>query len=113
MEWTSFSIAAPTDFCEYKGGRILNDTFDPSKFGISKWSGDDLYGGEASENHAILKRIFEGEKSAYRDAVTLNGGVMIYLAGLAESIKEGISKAAQAIDSRAASEKTQSVDRRI
>jgi anthranilate phosphoribosyltransferase len=48
--------------------------------------------------------VFEGRKTPARDIVVLNAGAALLVAGRASSVGEGISRAAAAIDSGAASE---------
>ena len=62
-------------------------------------------GGDAAENIKILDRVLKGEKSAYREAVLFNAAAMIYVGNKADSIADGVSLAARAIDSGAADTK--------
>ena len=55
-------------------------------------------GGDAVFNAAALKRLLQGEKSAYRDAVLLNSAAALMVAGAAESWEEGVEEAAEALD---------------
>ena len=54
------------------------------------------------ENAEITRAILAGEKGPKRDAVLLNAGAALYIAGKAPSFKEGVSLAAELIDSGAA-----------
>ena len=47
-------------------------------------------------SHAILDG---SERGAKRDVVLLNAGATLYIGGLADSIKDGIEKAKESIDS--------------
>lgn len=100
-----FSVCAPTDFIELKNGKRTEQTISPEDVGLKPSRSDALAGGDASENYEILVRLLDGEISACRDAVVLNGGVMIYLAGRAESIIDGVQKASSVIDSGQAKSK--------
>jgi anthranilate phosphoribosyltransferase len=54
----------------------------------------DLVGGDAAHNAAVLRRIFTGEETGpKRDAVLLNAGAALHVAGLADSILQGWWKA--------------------
>ena len=59
----------------------------------------DLRGGDGEENAEITKKILQGEKGKKRDIVLLNAGAAIYVAGMADSIKEGVKMAEESIDS--------------
>jgi anthranilate phosphoribosyltransferase len=97
-----FSVSAPTDYIEVKDGRRQEWTLKPEDASITSWPTGSLVGGDADHNVKTLHRILEGEKSPYRDAVVLNAGAMIYVAGKAESIRDGVRGAEQTIDSGAA-----------
>lgn len=60
----------------------------------------DLAGGDRQANALTLQRLLLGEdRGAKRDAVLLNAGAALYLAGKASSVAEGWSLAADLIDS--------------
>jgi anthranilate phosphoribosyltransferase len=100
-----FSVSAPTDYIEVKDGAQKTLTLNPQEAGVALHPGGALTGGDAAFNAAVMRRIFEGEKSPYRDAVVLNAGAMIYVAGRAGSIREGVQTAVGAIDNGAARNK--------
>jgi len=93
-----FSVSAPTSFIEIKDGKKQEGIVGPTDVGLRLHPEGALRGGDAKQNADILLHIFEGEKSPYRDAVALNAGIMIYVAGLAEGFTEGVTKATEAID---------------
>lgn len=66
---------------------------------------NDILGGDAQENAAIIGSVLRGERSAYRDIVLANAGACIYVSGLADSLAEGVQRAAGAIDSGLAQSK--------
>lgn len=67
-----------------------------------------IRGGDAQKNSDILLSVLKGEKGAYRDTVLFNAGLALFAAGRAETVKEGIRIAEQAIESGAALEKLHS-----
>ena len=83
-------------------GEITMFTLMPEEVGLQQVSNSAIMGGDAKENATILLRVLQGEKSAYRDTVLLNAGLGIYAGGQANSVQEGIRKAAESIDSGAA-----------
>ncbi len=99
-----FSISAPTDYIEIKNGNKTLHTVAPKDFGIKTHPGNALLGGNPQYNFTILQDLLEGIKSPYRDATLLNAAGLIYLSDKTESIAEGMSVAAQAVDSGAAKE---------
>ncbi len=99
-----FSITAPTDYIEVKSGWIAKGTLSCEDVGLPERYPGVLEGGDVEFNKKLLMDILNGRESAYRDAVLLNAGAMIYVAAKAKSIADGVVKAAGAIDSGAAKE---------
>jgi anthranilate phosphoribosyltransferase len=99
-----FSITAPTDYIEVKDGWIARGTLNSEDCGLPERYPGVLEGGDVAFNKRLLLRLFDGEPSAYRDAVLLNAGAMIYVAGKAESICDGVQIAMLALDRGAAKE---------
>lgn len=99
------SMSAPTDICEVKDGAFHSFTITPEQFGLTRCAKEALAGGTPAENAAITRAILDGQKGPRRDAVLLNAGAAFYIAGKAETIKEGVMLAAELIDAGAAKEK--------
>ncbi|MBN2374301.1 anthranilate phosphoribosyltransferase [bacterium] len=107
------TITGPTRVSELKGNYISTYKIEPSDFGLPLASMDDLKGGESEDNARICINILKGDKGPKRDVCLLNAGAAIYLAGLAEDMKEGIEKAKSSIDSGAAMEKLEGLRRHL
>ena len=71
----------------------------PEDFGLERCAKAELKGGSPAENADITRAILRGEKGHRRDAVLLNAGASLYIGGKAESMKEGVSLAAEILDS--------------
>ena len=56
-------------------------------------------GGSPKENAQIALAILHGEKSHKRNAVLMNAGAALYIGGKAETLQDGITLAANLIDS--------------
>jgi len=63
---------------------------------------EQLAGGDAAENAAMLTRLLEGEPGPRREAVLLNAGVALVVEGRAGSLAEGHALARASIESGAA-----------
>ena len=61
-----------------------------------------MVGGPPEENAKILKQILNGEAGPRRNVVLINAATALVAAGKAGNIKEGITLAADAIDTGAA-----------
>jgi anthranilate phosphoribosyltransferase len=70
----------------------------PEECGVSRWALAGLLGGEPAENAKITREVLKGAGGARRDAVLVNAGAALYVAGAVSSIKEGIDLAAATID---------------
>lgn len=57
-----------------------------------------IRGGNPQENAAALRRLLEGEKGPYRDAVLFNAAAALMVAGEVDNFADGAEEAAEAID---------------
>ena len=80
-------------------GEIRSYTVSPPDFGLAIAERGALRGGDVAENVRITQAVLAGERGPRRDAAVMNAGAGIYAAGAADSIAEGVSMAALAIDS--------------
>jgi anthranilate phosphoribosyltransferase len=101
------SISAPTQVSELRDGEVITYDITPEQLGLSTVSLGEVQGGDAVENAGIIHRVLNGEKSAYRDVVLANAGACIYVAGLANTLPDGVRIAAERIDSGHAANKLQ------
>lgn len=95
------SITGPTHMAELKEGTITMKVITPEEIGLKSGKLEDIQGGEAEENAQIIKSIFDGAEGTSRDVVLANGGAVLYLAGQANSLAEGVQKAKELLDNRA------------
>lgn len=93
------SMSAPTKVCEFKDGNFKIYEITPEQFGFERCQKSELVGGTPQENAQILRDILDGKDGAKRNAVLLNAGAAIYVAGKADSIDSGIKIAKDMIDS--------------
>jgi anthranilate phosphoribosyltransferase len=98
------SMSAPTKVCEVKDGTFTSYEIKPEDFGFKRCSKEDLVGGTPEENAQITREILDGKRGPKRDAVLMNSGAAIYMAGKADSIAAGIEMAKEIIDSGKAKE---------
>lgn len=100
------SMCAPTSVCEIRDGKFTSYEITPEQFGYERCEKGALTGGTPAENAEITKAILKGEeKGPKRQAVCLNAGAALYIAGKAASIEEGVKLAEFLIDSGAALKK--------
>lgn len=100
------SMSAPTSVCEIRDGWFQSYEITPEQFGYTRCSKEDLVGGTPAENAEITRAILKGEeRGSKRQAVCLNAGAALYIAGKAESMEVGVRMAEELIDSGAALKK--------
>jgi anthranilate phosphoribosyltransferase len=91
------SISGPTHI-KTIGFDLPNGVITPEDAGLPRHPAEAIKGGDAIYNAAALRRLLMGESGAYRDAVLLNAGAALIVAGHASTISEGVEEASEAID---------------
>ena len=93
------SMSAPTSVCEIRDGKFTSYELTPEQFGYSRCEKDALKGGTPQENAQITRDILDGkETGAKRQAVCLNAGAALYIAGKAETMEAGVRLAEEMIE---------------
>jgi anthranilate phosphoribosyltransferase len=99
------SISSRTYVVEMHRGEIRQFVISPEDLGLALVKMDAIGGGDAVENAKIIESIFSGERGPHRDVVVLNSAPAMVAGGAANTWKEGLRLAAEAIDSGAALKK--------
>ncbi len=101
------SNIGPTKISEYKKNKLKTYTASPEDFGIKSSEHKYIKEGESvKENAKKMLDILKNQTVApTRDVVLINAGALIYIADKAESIREGVKMAKEAIESGGAFEK--------
>jgi anthranilate phosphoribosyltransferase len=102
-----FSTAAPTRVWAVHEGTVTPMLLDAADLGIARSQPGDLRGGDAAFNADVTRRLLAGEPGPVRDAVLVNAAAALTAhAGpsgdLTESMRAGLSRAADSIDTGAA-----------
>jgi len=92
------STTGYTKVSECRNGVVNTFYLHPSDVGLPKAAPDALKGGDAQQNAAIIQQVIGGTRGSARDVVLLNAAASLFIAGAATSLKDGLTKAAQAID---------------
>jgi anthranilate phosphoribosyltransferase len=78
--------------CQVAGGRINETRLDPRELGFAKARIEELVGGDAGENAAILEGVLSGTiKGAKRDIVVLNAAAGFVITGVSDDLEAGKS----------------------
>ena len=87
---------------ELADGHVRSFTVDPVELGLAPAILDELVGGEPAENADAVRRVLAGDHGAHRNIVVLNAGAALVVAGVADSIEDGLVRAAESIDTGSA-----------
>ena len=95
------SIARETAVAEYKDGVVREYSIAPEDFMLSRQSLEGLSVDNAEQSLELIKDALSKKPSANgakaADLIALNAGAALYVAGCADSIKEGVAMAQDAI----------------
>ncbi|MDR3424911.1 MAG: anthranilate phosphoribosyltransferase [Alphaproteobacteria bacterium] len=95
------TTTAPSDIVAMQGDEIRQFTLFPQDTGITPPTPEQLLGGDASVNAEAIKKLLAGEKTPYRDIVTLNAAAALVVAEKTADIRQGVTLAAENLDSGA------------
>ena len=93
------SLAGGNEVAAVTGNSFVMQRLDPSDAGLPNAPIEAIRGDDAAFNAAALKRLLDGEKSPYRDAVLFNAAGALSVAGKGDDWPERVAIAAEALDS--------------
>ena len=93
------SIGDKTEVAELKEGAVRRFAIQPEDFGVHRRSLDAIKAADPEDSVKMILSVLDNQAGPARDIVMLNAGAAIYVAGLAETLQEGVQKADQAIAS--------------
>jgi anthranilate phosphoribosyltransferase len=99
------SPSGPTRAAWVQDGVVREFTVTPEQAGLERIPPEAIRGGEAADNARVLAQVLAGEAGPVRQAVLLNAGAALWVAGAAETLADGVQRAARSIDSGAARER--------
>lgn len=103
------SIAANNHVAELKNNEITEYTIDPKDLGIDQNSLNGLSVESAEQSLSLINGAFENKTDAVSSRaaamIALNSGAALYVAGIAQSVKDGLAIAEDIMASGAAKEK--------
>jgi len=99
------TITGTTRIAEAREGEVRSYEVEPEEFGMVRGTLQDISGGDAAQNAAIIRDLLSGKKSPCRDVVLLNAAAALVAAGNADHVGQAVPMAAKSIDSGAASGK--------
>ncbi|MEQ1776575.1 MAG: anthranilate phosphoribosyltransferase [Burkholderiales bacterium] len=99
------SLCGPTMIGELKGGEVREYEVQPSDVGLKACDAAALRVDGIDASKAMLLSALDNKDGPARDIVVFNAGASIYVAGLAESLADGVKTALATIASGAARNK--------
>ena len=97
--WDEATPVGAFELYDVAPGSVRREVRDARELGMARCAPADLAGGDAAENAAALRAVFEGrDRGAHRDAVVLNAALALEVTGNAPSLEAGVSAAGAAID---------------
>ena len=97
------SVSGITTIIELFEGRLCHHTVNPEDFGLSRWSIDELAGGDTETNAQIIRQILDGSATqAQLEAALFASAITCYVSGMATCIDEGMSMSKESLETLAA-----------
>ncbi|RUM93963.1 MAG: anthranilate phosphoribosyltransferase [Thiothrix sp.] len=103
------SIGDKTHCAELKNGEITTYSISPADFNIQSSPLNTIQVASADESLAMINSVLNNEPGPARDAIVLNAGAAIWIAGLAQSMADGITKAKAVIANGSAKAKLEAL----
>ena len=94
------SVASKTKVVELKEDKISEYIISPEEFGIELQPLDQLKVNTPEESLSMAKKALNGELTAASSMVALNAGAALYVAGVEDSLAQGIERAKEGIEQK-------------
>lgn len=92
------TTTGPSMVTELHDGDRRTFDVDPQALGLDPATPDDLRGGDAQHNAAVVHAVLGGHVGPHRDVVVLNAAAALVVAGVTSTIADGLDAARAAID---------------
>lgn len=102
------TTTGPSRIWEIRHGEVAEQVFDPRELGIRQATVEELRGGDAAANAAVVRAVLAGEPGPARDAVLLNAAAGLVSfdldasGPLAERMAAAMKRAEESVDAGAA-----------
>jgi anthranilate phosphoribosyltransferase len=91
------SIGGATLVSELAGGEVRTYEIEPEEFGFQRVGIEALAVDGVEQSLAMMRSVLDNEPGPAHDIVELNAGAAIFTSGVADTLEEGISYAAEAL----------------
>lgn len=93
------SLSAATRVLEVTAAGIREHRWSPEDFGVSRGAREELFADDPAASAACIRRVFEGQRGACRNAVVLNAAAGLWITGHAPDLPRCAQAVEEAIDS--------------
>jgi anthranilate phosphoribosyltransferase len=101
--WDEPTPIGPFTLFDVRAGRVDVEVRNPADYGLPTCTPERLAGGDAQHNARALEAVLRGEdRGPHRDCLLLGTALALEVVGETRSAREGVERAANAIDSGAA-----------
>jgi anthranilate phosphoribosyltransferase len=97
-----FSVSGATRVVELRDGQLSTYDVMPQEVGLEPAKDGAVGAGTPEENARVLRGVLTGQPGTERALAVMNAAAAIYVGGRAESLREGVERAEESIDSGAA-----------
>lgn len=105
-ELDEVSLWGTTSVFDAQGGEVHTEEWTAASLGLAECRVEELRAGSPEESAGMITAVFANSAPApQRDIVVANAAAALLAAGAAETLREGVARAAQTIDSGAAASK--------
>ncbi len=101
------SLGAGTLVGELRDGQVREYEIHPEDFGIAMSASRNLKVSSPEESIAMLRAVLDNQPGPATDIVALNAGAALYVAGVADSIADGLARARSVIADGSARDRLQ------
>jgi len=110
--WDEPTPMGPFTIFDVRPGSVAVSERSAADYGLPPCAAADLLGGDAAHNAQALKAVLYGEdRGAHRDCLLLGTALALEVAGVVQHAREGVARAAAAIDEGAARRLVESLPR--
>ncbi|GAB5604417.1 anthranilate phosphoribosyltransferase [Sideroxyarcus sp. TK5] len=99
------TLTGETMVAELKDGEVREYTVHPKQFGLSTASLEEIQASNVQASRDMILDVLDNQPGPALDIVLMNAGASVYLAGLSDTLQNGVKKAAEVIASGAAKAK--------
>jgi anthranilate phosphoribosyltransferase len=96
------TIGGLTQVSELRHGEVIEYTIAPEDFGMRITAIETIQARDSTQSREMLMAVLDNQPGPALDIVALNAGAAVYVAGVADSLEDGVKKAQAAIESGAA-----------